>query len=324
MNLGLDRAADGLLAVDTEGAVIAANPAAARLPNAGDVSGLVGRKMFESPPPAVATSSTEGTETRVDVEMLCKCGKRVPVTITVTGEPETRVATIHDRTEDIEHSERMAVLEKTRVIGQMTGGVAHDFNNILAAISLNPEVVEEMIGESPIWENHLSPALRAAGRGARLTGHLLAFARRRPLAPEAINLQAEFDDFKTMIQRSPGERWTIDPAPGSRIILDEDGLPSVRAPVVEDDAEEALVMVDEGSEFDPPFTDVVLPGATGRQLADRSRKLRPAPRVLHTSGRTENAVIRRGRLDPDVTPLSKPYTRDALRAALRNARSGES
>jgi signal transduction histidine kinase/ActR/RegA family two-component response regulator len=65
------------------------------------------------------------------------------------------------------------------------------------------------------------------------------------------------------------------------------------------------------------FTDVVMPGMSGRQLAEQALKIQPSLRVLFTSGYTENAIVHHGRLDAGVELLSKPYDRDRLAAKLR-------
>jgi signal transduction histidine kinase/ActR/RegA family two-component response regulator len=70
------------------------------------------------------------------------------------------------------------------------------------------------------------------------------------------------------------------------------------------------------------FTDVVMPGIGGRQLAERALRLCPSLRVLFTSGYTENAIVHNGRLDPGVELLSKPYDRDRLAAKLRRVLDG--
>lgn len=64
------------------------------------------------------------------------------------------------------------------------------------------------------------------------------------------------------------------------------------------------------------LTDVVMPGITGRQLAEEALKLRPALNVLYTTGYTRNAIEHNGALDPGVHLLSKPYTLEQLSAAI--------
>ena len=72
-----------------------------------------------------------------------------------------------------------------------------------------------------------------------------------------------------------------------------------------------------GAPFDLLFTDVVMPGMGGRQLADAARLLRPDLPVLFTSGYTENAIVHHGRLDPGVQLLQKPYRRQDLAEKVR-------
>jgi PAS domain S-box-containing protein len=66
------------------------------------------------------------------------------------------------------------------------------------------------------------------------------------------------------------------------------------------------------------FTDVVMPGMTGRELADEAQKRQHRLRVLYTSGYTRNAIVHAGRVDPGVDVIAKPFTFEALAEKVRD------
>lgn len=81
----------------------------------------------------------------------------------------------------------------------------------------------------------------------------------------------------------------------------------------------ALAVLEDDQTIDLLFTDVVMPGGmNGKQLADAALLQRPSLRVLFTSGYTEDAIISRGRLEPGVNLLGKPYRRAELAAKIRH------
>jgi len=91
--------------------------------------------------------------------------------------------------------------QKNETIGQLTGGMAHDFNNILLVISANLELL--VAGDTtPKQSKSLQTALDATYRGSDLTSNMLAFARRAPLTPECFNLNDVVRDLRGWLERT--------------------------------------------------------------------------------------------------------------------------
>ena len=91
--------------------------------------------------------------------------------------------------------------QKIEAIGQLTGGVAHDFNNLLMVISGGLDMLERNLDD--VRQRRLMDGMRqAAQRGASLTRQLLAFSRRKPLEPEAVNLARQIGGMAELLDRS--------------------------------------------------------------------------------------------------------------------------
>nr|WP_294529554.1 ATP-binding protein [uncultured Rhodopila sp.] len=114
-------------------------------------------------------------------------------------ELETRV---RERTE-AQHAAEAALYESQKIetVGRLTGGVAHDFNNILAAIVGNLELALARLDAGHSVVKRLNAALQSANRGAGLVHQLLAFARRQTLHPEVVDLNRHIRASRDMLQR---------------------------------------------------------------------------------------------------------------------------
>ncbi|CAN7762423.1 PAS domain S-box protein [Bradyrhizobium sp. LjRoot220] len=420
---------------------------------------------------------------RFEIDAMRRDGKEIRVELSVT-ELKRRNGFVfngfmRDLTDKIATEDRIRQAEKMEAVGQLTGGIAHDFNNILTVITGTIEILADAVKGEPQLAAITRMIDEAASRGADLTQHLLAFARKQPLEPKETDVNTLIIDTAKLLQRTLGEHVEIEsvfedescpaivdpnqlatailnlalnardamPDGGKLIIetgmvvLDEHyarmhndvrpgryamiavsdtgtGIPAAildkvfnpfftskgpgkgtglglsmvygfvkqsaghimiyseeghgttikmylppatgtslaagpsQAPaveggnetilVVEDDAlvrnyvltqlhslgyvtldagnaTEALAIVKAGHPFDLLFTDVIMPGLNGRQLANEMLKIRPGLKVLFTSGYTENAIIHHGRLDEGVLLLAKPYRKSDMAIMIRKA-----
>lgn len=81
--------------------------------------------------------------------------------------------------------------------------------------------------------------------------------------------------------------------------------------------EQALEKLQEIGEVALLFTDVVMPGMSGRELAEQVAKLRPGVKIIFTSGYTQDTMVHNGRLEAGVHLLSKPYRPQQLARRIR-------
>jgi PAS domain S-box-containing protein len=109
--------------------------------------------------------------------------------------------------------ERLAQGQKMEALGQLTGGVAHDFNNILTVVLGNLQLLDDLLHDQPAAHRHAAAASRAAGRGADLTRKLLTFARRQPLAPRAIAVDLFLQSWSELLARTLDESIEVAVAP---------------------------------------------------------------------------------------------------------------
>src|SRR3546814_11764415 len=94
-------------------------------------------------------------------------------------------------------------------VGQLTGGLAHDFNNRLTIVIGNRDLMLERLGKDCESAEMAQVALEASLRGATLTRQLLAFSRRQPLEPTVFDMTVLVDDTVGLLRRTLGEQLEI-------------------------------------------------------------------------------------------------------------------
>lgn len=111
-----------------------------------------------------------------------------------------------DLTDRLQSEEALRQAQKMEAVGQLTGGVAHDFNNLLTVIGGNLELLDASHALDP---DLAAPIHKAVRRGAELTQRLLAFSRKQPLVPQAIDLDELVAGMTNLLQRSLGEEVSV-------------------------------------------------------------------------------------------------------------------
>jgi PAS domain S-box-containing protein len=112
-----------------------------------------------------------------------------------------------------ESREQLFQAKKMEAVGQLTGGLAHDFNNMLTGISGNLELMRSRLAQGRIGdlERYITSAQGAASRAAALTHRLLAFARRQTLNPKPINTNQLIAHMEELVRRTVGPAIEVKP-----------------------------------------------------------------------------------------------------------------
>ncbi len=117
---------------------------------------------------------------------------------------------LEDVTEKLVTEQMLRQAQKMEAVGQLTGGVAHDFNNILMVIMANVEMLQEDESLPPAHRDMLDSIATSGQRAAEMTRRLLAFSRKQRLEPQPTNLNDLVAGIDKLLRRSLGEQIEIE------------------------------------------------------------------------------------------------------------------
>ena len=231
--------AEAVLVIDTKGEILLSNPAAEKMLRyrpgmtvgtaARAQHGLSRRRRHAAADrrtcrPRARCAARRSTT--IEIVIRPRQRQRRRVHLVVSGRPLRDAAgaisgaalVYHDATASRETERKLQQSQKLDAIGKLTGGVAHDFNNMLTVITGTTETLVAALEHQPALQKTAELIDQAAERCSELIQHLLAFARRQPLQPRNVDINATVLDIAKLLRPTLGEQIEVelDPRAGSR------------------------------------------------------------------------------------------------------------
>lgn len=101
-----------------------------------------------------------------------------------------------------EQEQQLRQSQKMEALGKLTGGIAHDYNNMLGVILGYSELLKEKLSSNPKLQKYVSEIHHAGNRGAKLTQKLLAFSRQKPSESSTLNINTLLSNYKHMLEKT--------------------------------------------------------------------------------------------------------------------------
>jgi len=214
---------DAVIATDREGRITFMNPVAQDLTGwpMADASGLDLKAVFQicnEDTRAVVASPVERVLAEGVVvglanhtRLISRDGREVPIDdcaapiLDDDGALTGAVLVFRDVSESRRVDEHLRHAQKMEAVGQLAGGISHDFNNMLTIILNYSEILLNAAGPDHPWYNFLSEIHRAGERSSDLTRQLLMFCRRQMFEPRVVDLNESVLRTEQMLRRLIGE-----------------------------------------------------------------------------------------------------------------------
>lgn len=222
----LDNLLDAVITVDESGIVLSYNLSAEKLFGYADQE-LVGKHFRLIMPPEVAhdyqqflQQSSEGLEIKIvdrahETVMMNKVGEQFPVRLSVTttsrigSEKMLFIASIHDLSEEKKTEEQLRHSQKMDALGKLTGGIAHDYNNMLGIVLGYAGLLQSALEDQPKLLGYSEQITQAGERGASLTKKLLAFSKQEVVEAVELDVNALLKDQRSLLQTVVTARITV-------------------------------------------------------------------------------------------------------------------
>jgi PAS domain S-box-containing protein len=148
--------------------------------------------------------------TAYELEIIAKDGRRIPVEVNTrlvyqAGVPCGVQGIARDITDRRELEDQLRQSQKLEAVGQLAGGVAHDFNNMLTVINGYSDLLLRGLGQDDPMHSKVEEIKKAGERASSLTRQLLAFSRKQVLQPKVLQLRSVVADVDKMLRRLIGE-----------------------------------------------------------------------------------------------------------------------
>ncbi|MDK9706214.1 MAG: PAS domain S-box protein [Desulforhopalus sp.] len=225
-----DATSDSVILIEPDGTILDLNENAARRRNIAPAA-MLGKNLFGFLPAEAAASRREAVSRILAEKRLVhyeevRNGRHYSIRLHPVMDGQGQVIQIasfsRDVTEHKRSEEEMVKLQaqlhqsqKMEAVGQLAGGVAHDFNNMLGVILGHTELAMEQVKEPSPLLSDLQEIRRAAQRSAEITRQLLAFARKQTVAPKILDLNETVEGMLKMLRRLIGEDINLMWLPGS-------------------------------------------------------------------------------------------------------------
>lgn len=230
-SVALNTAGNGIVITDTEGNIVWANPAFESLTgfsldealgkNLRNLirSGKQDKEFYRS----MWNTILAGKVWRGEIVNKKKDGTFYTEDMTIapvregTGEITHFIAVKQDITDRKSLQEQLLQSQKLESIGQLAGGVAHDYNNILGVVIGYAELLKTKLRDNLEVQRPVEAILTATTRAADLTRQLLAFARKDIVSPKVMNLNTAIEGIEKMLRRIIGENISFEVRAGKKL-----------------------------------------------------------------------------------------------------------